>query len=216
MRAMPHRLDLVAQHAQAAGLSERKRARPDIAENQVLAGPVAAAGRGDIPDALSVLQDRIGGERFGRGFGDLQPDPFPIRLAFGLRGDSIAADEVALFHVGEAPETRVEQGILGAEIVAPAVVALLDPHGVQGPGSELASADGADLRHDRVVDGHEMLGCHVQLPAEFAHEGHAHRGHRRSGKRDLGHGKPRRGFRREIGIGQGLQDLARLRPALMM
>src|SRR5690606_41352152 len=100
-------------------------------------------------------------------------DPRAVRVE---RFDGGAADEVAL---GAQPQREAEAGlvgvVLGGHVGAEGAVALLQPEAVEGAPARGQHAEAPSGLPERVPQPQPQLGAGVQLPAELADVGDAHR-----------------------------------------
>ena len=158
-----------------------------------------------MPDGLRA----IGGKFVALEHDGSQPCLQPLFLALG---QGVAANEIALGHVGAKAQPGLEQVVRRGHVGAPVNVAFLESQRV-----ERFVAGGADaLRlaklEQRVPNGTGIVVGEVQFPAQFAYVADALRPGRFAGDGDLPRGEVGEGVVAEAVIGRLAKRIARGRP----
>ena len=118
----------------------------------------------------------------------------------------VTAGEIALVPVHKSLDPGVIQGVFRAEIRAPSMIALFNPHDVQRIGPEIGEAELRAVCKQRLVERRQVVAGEMQFPAKLADIGHAHRGDGLSGDGDLPHAHPGHRLLRKIRVGQAGQE----------
>src|SRR5207245_8765569 len=132
------------------------------------------------------------------------------RAALLLRAERVPALE-RLVHLHREAETRLEGIVLRRQILAPEPIALLQTEGIE----RAQTARDQPVLHaglpEEVPDARAHLDRTVELPSELADVADPLRERGDLADRQLAHRHVRERLVRQVGVGDGRQDLARAR-----